>query len=147
MTRRERIVKTAKTKTKQTSQTLLRGLKILELAASGKTNLPTLVGIEALKKHLAAIRRRGYSINFGEWHEDLGGVASAIRDREGHVVAAIAVTVPAHRLAKENIDRLGRFVMKAAAGISHELPLTASSGPSWIAIQFMLSGEMADKTQ
>jgi IclR family transcriptional regulator, KDG regulon repressor len=81
----------------------------------------TVVGMAALKKHLAEIRRRGYSINCGEWHEDLGGVASAIWDREGNVVAAIGITVPIHRLAKENIDPLGRLVMKAAAAISHEL--------------------------
>jgi IclR family transcriptional regulator, KDG regulon repressor len=79
------------------------------------------IGLEALKKHLGEIRRRGYSINFGEWHEDLGGVASAIRDREDNVVAAIGITVPIHRLAKENIDQLGRLVMKAVAAISGEL--------------------------
>ena len=81
----------------------------------------TVIGMEALKKHLAEIRRCGYSINFGEWHEDLGGVASAIRDRESNVVAAIGITVPIHRLAKENIDQLGRLVMKAAAAVSDEL--------------------------
>ena len=81
----------------------------------------TVIGIAALKKHLAEIRRRGYSINLGEWHEDLGGVASAIRNRDGNVVAAVGVTVPTHRLAKENIDQLGRLVMKAAATISDHL--------------------------
>ena len=86
----------------------------------------TVVGMAALKKHLAEIRRRGYSINFGEWHEDLGGVASAIWGREGNVVAAIGITVPIHRLAKENIDPLGRLVMKAAAEISHELGYAGS---------------------
>ncbi len=81
----------------------------------------TVIGMEALKKHLAEIRRRGYCVNFGEWHEDLGGVASAIQDKEGNVVAAVGVTVPTHRLPKENIDQLGRLVMKAAAAISDEL--------------------------
>jgi IclR family KDG regulon transcriptional repressor len=90
-------------------------------AAMKKFTHHTVVGIAALKKHLAEIRRRGYSINFGEWHEDLGGVASAIQDRDGNVVAAVGVTVPTHRLAKENIDQLGRLVMKAAATISDEL--------------------------
>jgi hypothetical protein len=36
-------------------------------------------------------------------------------------VAAVGVTVPTHRLAKENIDQLGRLVIKAAATISDEL--------------------------
>jgi DNA-binding IclR family transcriptional regulator len=96
--------------------------ELIKIAASMKKFTDhTVIGLAALKKHLAEIRRRGYSINFGEWHEDLGGVASAIRDREGHVVAAIGITVPIHRLAKENIGPLGRLVMKAAATISNEL--------------------------
>jgi IclR family transcriptional regulator, KDG regulon repressor len=96
--------------------------EVIKIASSMKKFTDhTVIGIEALKKHFAEIRRRGYSINFGEWHEDLGGVASAIRDREGNVVAAIGITVPIHRLAKENIDPLGRLVMKAAAAISDEL--------------------------
>jgi DNA-binding IclR family transcriptional regulator len=48
-------------------------------------------------------------------------VASAIRDREDNAVAAICVTVHTHRLTKENIRRLGRLVMKAAAEISDDL--------------------------
>jgi IclR family transcriptional regulator, KDG regulon repressor len=96
--------------------------QLLKIASSMKKfTAHTVVGMDALKKHLAEIRKRGYSINFGEWHEDLGGVASAIRDREANIVAAIGVTVPIHRLAKETIDQLGRLVMKAAAEISHEL--------------------------
>jgi IclR family transcriptional regulator, KDG regulon repressor len=96
--------------------------ELIKIAASMKKFTDhTVIGLAALKKHLAEIRRRGYSINFGEWHEDLGGVASEIRDREGHVVAAIGITVPIHRLAKENIGPLGRLVMKAAATISNEL--------------------------
>ena len=100
--------------------------EVIKIASSMKKFTDhTVIGMEALKKHLAEIRRRGYSINFGEWHEDLGGVASAIRDREGNVVAAIGITVPIHRLAKENIDQLGRLVMKAAAAISDELGYVA----------------------
>lgn len=96
--------------------------ELIKIASSMKKFTDhTVIGIAALKKHLAEIRQRGYSINFGEWHEDLGGVASAIRDKDGNVVAAVGVTVPTHRLAKENIDQLGRLVMKAAATISDEL--------------------------
>lgn len=96
--------------------------ELIKIAASMKKFTDhTVIGLLALKKHLAEIRRRGYSINFGEWHEDVGGVASAIRDRDGNVVAAVGVTVPTHRLANENIDQLGRLVMKAAATISSEL--------------------------
>src|SRR4030095_16310646 len=40
MTGRQQIFETDRNKAKQTSQTLIRGLKILELTASGKSNLP-----------------------------------------------------------------------------------------------------------
>jgi DNA-binding IclR family transcriptional regulator len=40
MAGRRQIFEINRKKTKQTSQTLLRGLKILELTASGKSNLP-----------------------------------------------------------------------------------------------------------
>ena len=68
--------------------------EVIKIASSMKKFTEhTVIGIAALEKHLAQIRNRGYSINFGEWHEDLGGVASAIRDKEDHVVAAIGITV------------------------------------------------------
>ena len=80
----------------------------------------TVVGVAALKKHLAEIRQRGFSINF------VSGTKTSAAwignwDRNRNVVAAIGITVPIHRLAKETIDPLGRLVMKAAAQISHEL--------------------------
>jgi IclR family transcriptional regulator, KDG regulon repressor len=95
--------------------------EITSITASKKFNSQTPGGPEAFKSHLAQIRRRGYAINLGAWRGEVGGVASAIRDREGNAVAAIGVTVPLHRLTKENIVRLGRLVMKAAATISGNL--------------------------
>jgi len=96
--------------------------EIVKLASSMKKfTHKTMADREALKKDLAEVRRRGYSINFGEWHDDVGGVASAVRDREGTVVAAICITVPVHRLTKANTDRFGRLTMEAARRISTEL--------------------------
>jgi IclR family transcriptional regulator, KDG regulon repressor len=96
-------------------------VEIMNITASKKFNSQTAGGAEAFKLHLAQIRRRGYAINLGAWRGEVGGVASAIRDREGNAVAAIGVTVPLHRLTKENIARLGRMVMKAAATVSGDL--------------------------
>jgi DNA-binding IclR family transcriptional regulator len=94
---------------------------VMNITASKKFNSQTPGGPEAFKSHLTQIRRRGYAINLGAWRGEVGGVASAIRDREGDAVAAIGVTVPLHRLTKENIARLGRLVMKAAATVSNNL--------------------------
>jgi DNA-binding IclR family transcriptional regulator len=56
----------------------------------------------------------------GEWHEDLA-VASAIWGREGMWLPSASCSHP--QTGEENIDPLGRLVMKAAAEISHELGL------------------------
>jgi IclR family KDG regulon transcriptional repressor len=90
----------------------------------------TVVNGDTLKRHLAEIRRRGYSVNSGEWHEDVAGVASPIQNREGNVTVAIGVTVPIHRLTKETIDQLGRLTIAAASGISNELGYNASKKKS-----------------
>jgi DNA-binding IclR family transcriptional regulator len=96
--------------------------EILRIALSMKKFTPkTVTGIEAFKKHLAEIRKRGYAVNLGEWNEDVGGVASGIRDRDGNVVASIGVTIPIHRLTKETIDHSGKLTMKVAADISESL--------------------------
>jgi DNA-binding IclR family transcriptional regulator len=95
--------------------------EVMNITAAKKFNSQTAGGPEAFKLDLAQIRRRGYAINLGAWRGEVGGVASAIRDREGNAVAAIGVTVPLHRLTKENIVRLGRLVMKAAATVSGNL--------------------------
>lgn len=97
------------------------GDEITHITAAKKFNRQTAGGPEGFKLDLAQIRRRGYAVNLGRWHGEVGGVAAAIRDSEGNAVAAIGVTVPLHRLTKENIRRLGRLVMKAAATVSDTL--------------------------
>lgn len=91
---------------------------LARITSAKKFNSQIPGGAEAFKLELARIRKRGYAFNLGQWHGEVGGVASAIRDSEGNAVAAIGVTVPLHRLTKENIGRLGRLVMKAAAVVS-----------------------------
>jgi DNA-binding IclR family transcriptional regulator len=96
--------------------------EIARIAASMKKFTPkTVTGLGAFKKHLGEIRERGYAVNWGEWKEDVGGVASGIRDRDGNVVASIGATIPIHRLTKETADRLGKLTIKAAAAISESL--------------------------
>ncbi len=100
--------------------------EITRIASSMKKFTPkTVTGVEAFKKHLAEIRKRGYAVNLGEWKVDVGGVASSIRDRDGNVVASIGVTIPIHRLTRETIDRLGKLTIKAAAAISESLGYAA----------------------
>lgn len=81
----------------------------------------TVVGQEALRKQLASIRKRGFSINRGEFREEIGGVAASVRDREGIVIAAVGITAPLSRLTRETVFRFGRLTMETALSISAEL--------------------------
>jgi len=69
----------------------------------------TLVDVDALHRELRAIREAGYSINRGEWRDDIRGVAAAVRDADGRARAAISVAVPAHRLPDEEMPALASW--------------------------------------
>jgi DNA-binding IclR family transcriptional regulator len=70
-----------------------------------------------LTQQLAATRRQGFAREFGEVTEGLTSVAKAVRDRNGRVVASIAVTRP--------YDTQSARVPAATAGIPEDVILTA----------------------
>jgi DNA-binding IclR family transcriptional regulator len=75
-----------------------------------------------LRADLAKANALGYAINRGEWRDSVWGLASAVRDAAGVVVAAVGVSGPRYRL--ENEDRcaeLAGLVQVAAADISKQL--------------------------
>lgn len=78
----------------------------------------TLVDPDALRRELQAIRDSGYSINRGEWRDDIRGVAAPIIDADGRARAAISVAVPAHRLPDEATPALGDLVSRIVARLS-----------------------------
>lgn len=74
-----------------------------------------------LDKELQRIREQGYSINRGEWREDVSGVAAPIFDQTESVVAAIGISGPSTRLKLTVLKRYAPFVTKAAQRISKQL--------------------------
>ncbi|MGH8964910.1 MAG: IclR family transcriptional regulator [Actinomycetes bacterium] len=70
----------------------------------------TLVDPDTLRRELRSIRDTGYSVNRGEWRDDIRGVAAPIIDADGRARAAISVAVPAHRLPEEATAALGELV-------------------------------------
>ena len=69
----------------------------------------TIVAPDALERHLAEVRERGYAVNLGEWRGDVGGIAVPIRDRVG-VVAALGFSAPLERLRQRRDDLLRLLV-------------------------------------
>lgn len=81
----------------------------------------TLTRREDLAAALAEVRTRGYSINWGEWREQVRGVAAPIRDARGMVVAAIGLSGPAERFGKARLGEMIPLVLATADRISAHL--------------------------
>lgn len=74
-----------------------------------------------LLDELADIRKRGYAVNWGEWVDTVRGLAAPIRNAEGHVIAALNLSIPAERLDKKAVAKLAPMVLDCALQISRGL--------------------------
>ncbi len=88
---------------------------------------------EALRSELAAVRSRGYAVDDEESEVGLRGVAAAIRNHSGTVVAAIGMAAPVQRMSKKLMQACVPAVTAAADVISRRLgylpPLGARKQP------------------
>ena len=89
--------------------------------ASSPFTRNTIVDPGALRRELAAIRARGYSIDNCEHEPDLRCVGAPIRNAAGRVFAAISASGPARRLPDERIPGLAEQVVAHAEAISARL--------------------------
>jgi DNA-binding IclR family transcriptional regulator len=74
-----------------------------------------------LKKKLAEIRELGYHLSREEDQEGVDAIAAPIRDRNGQVVAALAIAGPSLRFTPEKTRSFVRLVCETAAQISTEI--------------------------
>lgn len=82
----------------------------------------TITDRQQLLQDLSASRARGYSINRGEWRDDVWGLAANVKNRDGQVIAAVGVSGPMFRLGQEGrLEQLGARVVAAAEQISEQL--------------------------
>jgi IclR family transcriptional regulator, acetate operon repressor len=68
----------------------------------------------ALLGQLADTRSRGYAINHAESEGDIGAVGAVVRDGDGRVRGALAVTAPISRVDDAWVQRCGAAVMRSA---------------------------------
>lgn len=73
-----------------------------------------------LLSDLQMTRARGYSINRGEWHADVGGVGAAIFNQAGETDAAFGISFPIGACDETRIRELGKMVRDAAEQMSRE---------------------------
>lgn len=75
----------------------------------------------ALHTELARTRARGTAVEESESNNDVSCVAAAVRDRTGHVVAALSVSVPGIRWNPERRTELADLAVAGAADLSTRL--------------------------
>lgn len=80
-----------------------------------------------LRKELATIRRRGYSVNRHESEAGVISVAAPIRDVSGRALAAISVAGPAARLEPHELA-VSQVTVEIAAAISRRLGYRGTIG-------------------
>ncbi len=82
----------------------------------------TIVDRAVLLEQLRAVARDGYSVDNGEFFEDVASVAVPIRDYTRSVVGSLAVAGPSYRISGERINiELAPMVLEAGRELSHRL--------------------------
>lgn len=82
----------------------------------------------SLLRELRETRTRGYGVNWGEWRDEVRGVATPIMDGTRQVVASLAICAPAYRLTEEAIEKSVPLLTEAADGVSALLGATRVEG-------------------
>jgi DNA-binding IclR family transcriptional regulator len=75
---------------------------------------------------LADIRAHGYCATSNETVEGAASIAAAIRDRRGHVVAALSIAGPDSRFKHEVREQFASLLLEAGERITHDLAIASS---------------------
>jgi IclR family acetate operon transcriptional repressor len=78
----------------------------------------TLTTVDALRKDLERIARRGYAIDNEEHEEGVSCVAAAVFDHTGRPCAAISISAPTARIVHADTNDVGSLLHEHAAEIS-----------------------------
>jgi len=74
--------------------------------------------LDAFKRALEDVRRKGYAISINETRMGPSAVAAPVRNHAGRVVAAMAAIGPVDRLPKKRLVELGPVVIQAADALA-----------------------------
>jgi DNA-binding IclR family transcriptional regulator len=75
----------------------------------------------ALAADLEKIRRRGYATSWDERERGASSVAAGIEDRNGRVIAALAVSGPTSRFTTDRVEEIAGMVGEASAAMADAL--------------------------
>ena len=88
----------------------------------------TITDLPALKRDVAAARRRGYAIDNEEHTRGVRCVAVPIHDYTGRTVAAISVSFPTVRFSEAKGNQARALLLEAGANISRDLGYRTGPG-------------------
>jgi DNA-binding IclR family transcriptional regulator len=88
----------------------------------------TIVTAAAFRAELARVRRAGYASAWGEFEEDLVGIAAPVRDHAGDIVGALTISAPMARVPRKAVSRLAADVKREAAALTQALGGRADGG-------------------
>jgi DNA-binding IclR family transcriptional regulator len=77
---------------------------------------------------LETVREEGYATIVDELEDGLAAVAAPVRDRDGAVIAALAVSGATLRLPPARLRLLGRVALEQARALSRRLGYGSGSG-------------------
>jgi DNA-binding IclR family transcriptional regulator len=84
----------------------------------------TINNFERLKDEVAKAKDSGVARDLGEYDEDLRGLASAIKNYRGRVIACISLAVPSSRYQEAVFNELAKAVKETADKISYSVGFT-----------------------
>ena len=81
----------------------------------------TLTNFESLSADLEQCRARGHAVNREEWREGVCGLGAPVFDARGQPVAAVGISVPSIRFAREHRRELAEALVECAWQCSRSL--------------------------
>jgi DNA-binding IclR family transcriptional regulator len=82
----------------------------------------TIIDRTTLLEQLHCVARDGYSVDAGEYFEDVASVAVPIRDYTRSVVGSLAVAGPCYRIPSDRISQeLAPLIIEAGRELSYRL--------------------------
>lgn len=85
----------------------------------------TITDPERLRREIAQVRARGYSINRGGWSAEVGGIAVAIPCNPAYGPAGLCIAVPRYRMSSQWIKSSVAALTAASAEVAAALPQSA----------------------
>jgi DNA-binding IclR family transcriptional regulator len=107
-------------------KSLLACLSVRELEELHPRGLPPwrssrITTVQALKRHLATVRRNGYAINLEEAAQGVNGLAMCAKDPAGSPLVAVSIAIPASRFRRSEVPGYLAELQQAVAKIETHL--------------------------